>query len=150
MVVYHDGRIDIASWGQQVTMGPTVEAVLQNLVLLVDNGQLAPAATYGDSHVWGNTLGAKTVVARSGIGITKSGALVYVAGPALSVRTLAEALQRAGAVRAMTLDLNPEWVTFNLYQPAPTKLYPQMQRPASRYVGPTRESRDFFTISLPG
>jgi hypothetical protein len=94
-------------------------------------------------------LGARTVVARSGVGVTKTGALVYVAGPALTVKTLAEALQRAGAVRAMTLDINPEWVTFNIYQPVPVKLYPQMQRPATRYLGPTRESRDFFTVTLP-
>jgi hypothetical protein len=150
MVIYQDGRLDIGSWGRQVSMTPAVSAVLQNLVLLVDNGQVAPAATHYDSHVWGNTLGAKTIVARSGIGVTKSGALVYVAGPALSVRTLAEALQRAGAIRAMTLDINPEWVTFNFYQPSPTRLYPQMERPATRYLGPTRESRDFFTVSIPG
>ena len=57
----------------------------------------------------------------------------------------------------MTLDINPEWVTFNFYQHdanqpdmvTPAKLYPQMQRPASRYLGPTRESRDFFVISVP-
>lgn len=28
-----------------------------------------------------------------------------------------------------------------------TKLYPQMQRPATRYLGPTPESRDFFSVS---
>jgi hypothetical protein len=98
------------------------------------------------------------VVARSGIGSTASGALVYVAGPALTARSLAESLQRAGAVRAMALDINPEWVTFNFFShPNPAalslvnaaKLYPQMQRPADRYLGPTRESRDFFTVSLP-
>jgi len=59
-------------------------------------------------------------------------------------------------VRGMTLDINPEWVTFNFYthpDPAhPTwvtgaKLYPQMQRPADRYLGPTEESRDFFSVS---
>jgi hypothetical protein len=149
MVLYNDGRIDIANWAQQVSIAPNVTAVLQNLVLLVDNGQLAPTVTHNDTHIWGNTLGAKTVVARSGIGVTKTGALIYVAGSALSVRTLAEALQRAGAVRAMTLDINPYWVTFNLYQPAPTRLYPQMQRSATRYLGPTRESRDFFTVSVP-
>ena len=58
----------------------------------------------------------------------------------------------------MTLDINPEWVTFNFYtHPNPTnpahidasKLYPQMQRTATRYLGPTPESRDFFTISTP-
>ncbi len=98
------------------------------------------------------------MVARSGIGITSDGALVYVAGPALTARSLAESLLRAGAVRAMTLDINPEWVTFNLYtHPAGaaggtidgTKLYPSMQRSSRRYLGPTNESRDFFAILSP-
>ncbi len=156
VVMYDNGKVDIGAWGSEVTMGSHVKAVLQNLVPLVDHGAIAPDATYHDTHVWGNTLGASTVVARSGIGVTADGALVYVAGPALTAKTLAEALQRAGAVRGMTLDINPEWVTFNLYQhptsadPARTtgtKLYPQMQRSADRYLGPTHESRDFFTVS---
>lgn len=158
MVIYKDGKVNVGTWGSQVKMGPDVVAVLQNLVLLVDQGQIAPSATYNDSSVWGATLGAATVVARSGVGVTANGALVYVAGPALTARTLAEALQRAGAVRAMTLDINPEWVTFNFYShPDPSnpsqisaaKLYPQMQRPATRYLGPTKEARDFFTVSVP-
>jgi len=37
--------------------------------------------------------------------------------------------------------INPEAST--------ASLDPQMQRLANRYLGPTRESRDFFTISLP-
>jgi hypothetical protein len=156
MVLYDNGKIDIGAWGSQVSMTPHVQAVLQNLVPLVDGGRLAPDATYTDTRIWGATLGAKTVVARSGIGVTSNGALIYVAGPALTAQTLAEALQRAGAVRAMTLDINPEWVTFNLYShPDPSnpaaisasKLYPKMQRPATRYLGPTQESRDFFTVS---
>ena len=158
MVIYANGRINIGAWGSEVTMTPQVTAVLQNLVPIVDNGQTAPDATYSDTHIWGATLGANTVVARSGIGVTATGALVYVAGPALTARSLAESLQRAGAVRAMALDINPEWVTFNFYShpnPAdpslinPAKLYPQMQRPADRYLGPTPESRDFFTVSVP-
>jgi hypothetical protein len=148
LILDHDGSVDIQNWAQ-ASPGPKIAAVLQNLVLLVDNGQVSPAATHSDAHIWGNTLGARTIVARSGIGVTNTGALVYVAGPALSVKTLAEALQRAGAIRAMTLDINPEWVTFNIYQPVPVKLYPQMQRPATRYLGPTEEARDFFTVSLP-
>ncbi len=158
MVLYASGRLDIGTWGSDVTMTPDVQAVLQNLVLIVDHGQPAPSATYRDARIWGATLGANTVVARSGIGVTATGALVYVAGPALTARSLAESLQRAGAVRAMALDINPEWVTFNFYQHDPTnplvvtgsKLYPQMQRPATRFLGPTRESREFFTVSLPG
>jgi hypothetical protein len=159
VVIYRSGRINIGSWDQQVSMTPDVVAVMQNLVLMVDGGRVSPSATYNDTSVWGSTLGASVVVARSGIGVTADGALIYVAGPALTARTLAESLQRAGAVRAMTLDINPEWVTFNYVDhPNPadpteiqaTKLYPQMQRPADRYLGPTEESRDFFTVSVGG
>ncbi|MGI8752156.1 MAG: phosphodiester glycosidase family protein [Acidimicrobiales bacterium] len=158
VVLSKDGRINVGAWGTEVTMGPNVAAVLQNLVPLVDAGHIAPDATYHDARIWGATLGSSTVVARSGVGITADGALVYVAGPALTAKTLAESLQRAGAVRAMTLDINPEWVTFNLFnhpnpadrsQIAATKLYPQMQRPATRFLGPTAEDRDFFTVSTP-
>jgi len=158
IVIYANGHIDIGTWGTELGRTPSVEAVLQNLVPIVDNGQPAPNATYRDTRIWGATLGANTVVARSGIGVTASGALIYVAGPALTARSLAESLQRAGAVRAMALDINPEWVTFNFYSHpnaadpglvSAAKLYPQMRRPADRYLGPTRESRDFFTVSVP-
>jgi len=157
MVIYRDGRVNIGAWGSEVSMSPDVVAVLQNLVPIVDHGQAAPDATYSDNRIWGFTLGANTVVARSGIGVTADGALVYVAGPALTARSLAESLKRVGAVRAMTLDINPEWVTFNFYQHQPgnpsqvtgVKLYPSMQRSAERYLPPTLESRDFFLVSLP-
>ncbi len=157
LVIYRGGRINIGTWGTEVTMTPQVVAVLQNLVPLVDHGQAAPDATYSDTQIWGATLGANTVVARSGIGVTADGALVYVAGPALTAKSLAESLQRVGAVRAMSLDINPEWVTFNFFEHSPgnpsqvtgVKLYPQMQRPADRYLGPTLESRDFFRVALP-
>ena len=157
LVIYQNGSVNVGVWDADVTMAPDVVAVLQNLVPLVYAGQVAASATYNDTRVWGSTLGASVVVARSGVGVTAAGALIYVAGPALTAKTLAESLQRAGAVRAMTLDINPEWVTFNFYshpnpahpdQIAPSKLYPQMQRPADRYLGPTPESRDFFTLSL--
>ncbi len=158
VVLYRNGHVNVGLWGRDMTMTPDVTGVLQNLVLLVDHGHLDPTASYGDTKLWGHTLGANTVVARSGIGITADGALVYVAGPALTARSLAESLQRAGAVRAMTLDINPEWVTFDIYQhPNPadpmvvtgTKLYPQIQRSATRYIGPTAESRDFFAVIAP-
>jgi hypothetical protein len=157
-VIYKDGQVNIGAWGTDFSMGPGVESVLQNVVLLVDKAKLAPSATYTDNAIWGYTLGGGYVVPRSGIGVTADGALVYVAGPALTAKSLAESLQRAGAVRAMTLDINPEWVTFNFYSHAPsspeqvtgTKLYPQMQRPADRYLPPEWEARDFFEVLLPG
>jgi len=157
-VIYKNGTVNIGAWGSQVTMTPEVSSVLQNAVLLVDNGQIAPSATYTDNAVWGYTLGGGYVVPRSGIGVTADGALVYVAGPALTAKSLAESLQRAGAVRAMTLDINPEWVTFNFYLHQPghpldvtgVKLYPEMQRSADRYLPPVWEARDFYEVLLPG
>ncbi len=157
-VIYKNGHVNIDAWGAHFGMSPEVESVLQNVVLLVDHGRLAPSATYTDNAIWGYTLGGGYVVPRSGIGVTADGALVYVAGPALTARSLAESLQRAGAVRAMTLDINPEWVTFNFYAHQPghpsvvsgTKLYPEMQRSADRYLPPGWEARDFYEVLLPG
>ncbi len=157
-VLYKGGQVAIGAWGMDVSMTPDVVSVLQNVVLLVDHGQLAPSATYTDNAIWGYALGGGYVVPRSGIGVTADGALVYVAGPALTAKSLAESLQRAGAVTAMTLDINPEWVTFNFYshpagQPtnvSGTKLYPQMQRSADRYLPPGWEARDFYEVLLPG
>jgi len=152
-----DGKVDIGKWGSDVSMAPNTEGVLQNLTLLVDGGQIDASVSHNDTRAWGATLKGSIAVARSGIGVTADGALIYVAGPALTARTLAESLQRAGAVRAMTLDINPQWVTFNLFDhPNPTdpsvvkgaKLYPQMQRSADRYL--STESRDYFTVSLRG
>ena len=157
-VIYKDGRVNIGAWGTDVSMAPGVESVLQNVVLLVDNGQLAPSATYTDNAIWGYTLGGGYVVPRSGIGVTADGALVYVAGPALTAKSLAESLQRAGAVRAMTLDINPEWVTFNFYS-HPAGRPPRSRAPSStpRCSGPptatSRRSgrpRDFYEVLLPG
>jgi hypothetical protein len=154
VVIHTDGRIEIGAWGRDVHMDRTVEGVLQNLTLMVDGGKLDERISHNDTAFWGSTLGGSIAVARSGIGITADGALVYVAGPSLTAKSLAESLQRAGAVRAMTLDINPEWVTFLFYEhtdPANAsvvkgaKLYPEIQRPEDRYL--STESRDFFTIS---
>ncbi len=54
-----------------------------------------------------------------GSGVTANGALVYVAGPGLSAYSLAELLVRAGAVRAMELDINSDWVDFFTYTAGP-------------------------------
>ncbi len=154
VVIHTDGRIEIGAWNRDVRMSADVEGVLQNLTLMVDGGKLDERISHNDTSFWGSTLGGSIAVARSGIGITADGALVYVAGPSLTAKSLAESLQRAGAVRAMTLDINPEWVTFLFYQhPDPknaqvvkgAKLYPEIQRSEDRYLSP--ESRDFFTIS---
>jgi hypothetical protein len=91
-------------------------------------------------------LGNAIYVWRSGIGITADGALVYVGGPGLNITDLADLLVRAGAVRAMELDINTDWVNFSVYQPATpsgpasgangSELLPAMTGTPARYFEP--------------
>jgi hypothetical protein len=70
------------------------------------------------------------------------------------VITLARMLQRAGAVRAMQFDINPEWPTLMTYRHhdglIPVKVVPNGMQPATRYLVPG--DRDFFAVyrRLPG
>jgi hypothetical protein len=85
---------------------------------------------------------------RSGIGVDARGNLIYAAADDQTATSLAQILQRAGAVRAMELDINSEWVTFNFYGAFgagdPQKLLPGMTRDATRYLTP--DDRDFFAV----
>ncbi len=155
-VVYKNGSSTVGQWGRDVSMAPNVVSVRQNLDLLVDNGQVVPAANNPDSTDWGATLGGRLYVWRSGLGVTADGALVYVGGPGLSILDLANILVRAGAVRAMELDINTDWVNFSTYQPSTatgpatpangTELLPGMTGTPGRYFEPWW-ARDFITMS---
>jgi hypothetical protein len=150
LVVYRDGHTDVGAWGSQVSMGPQVVSVRQNLRLLVDHGQLAANLDSNVQSNWGATIKGAYYVWRSGIGVTASGDLVFVAGDALSVHSLAALLQRAGAVRAMQLDINVAWISYMWYSPGASPSTPvphklvAFQRPADRYF--TDTSRDFFAV----
>ena len=147
-VTYRDGHANIGIWGRDVTMTPDVTAVRQNLGLLVDQGALASGL--GNDHLWGGTLGNKVYVWRSAVGIDAHGDLIYAAGPGLDVATIASVMQRAGAVRAMELDINSSWVTLTTFTGdghggvTPAKLLNSMQRPADRYL--VDGTRDFIEL----
>jgi len=155
-VIYSDGSATIGQWGRDVTLTPNVAAVRQNLDLLVDNGQPVPGLDAADTANWGFTLGNKAYVSRSGVGVTADGALVYVGGPSLNIVSLANLLVDAGAVRAMELDINPDWVNFASYSPSSptgaatpangTDLLPTMLGQPGRYFQ-SWWARDFFTMS---
>jgi hypothetical protein len=117
-VVYRNGDATVGQWGRDVTMTPDVVAVRQNLDLLVDGGRPVPGLDANDNSKWGYTLGNQVYVWRSGLGVTADGALVYVGGPGMNITTLADVLVRAGAVRAMELDINTAWVNLCTYQPS--------------------------------
>lgn len=112
LVIFRNGDATVGSWGRDVTMTPDVAAVRQNLTLLVDHGAAVPGLDPSDTSVWGSSLGGVAAQWRSGIGVTADGALVYLTGPGLEITQLAALLVRAGCVRAMTLDMNPDWTVF--------------------------------------
>lgn len=153
IVIYRNGTMTVGAWDQQVSMTPNVVSVRQNLQLIVDNGRPVRGLNSGGTAAWGATLGNALYVWRSGLGVTQNGALVYAAGPYLSAASLAGILARAGAVRAMELDINTDWVNYFIFNQPPgaaaspaygTKLLPAMVRPPQRYFEGT--SRDFIGI----
>jgi Phosphodiester glycosidase len=150
VVYYRDGHIAVGVWGETVRMTPEVVGVRQNLHLIVADGKIPGSVDSNVETSWGATLGGGYYVWRSGIGLTASGQVVFAYGPALNVRELAELLQRAGAVTAMQLDINPEWMSFMYYiprhpaDPTPVALLPGQMQPADRYYSVS--GRDFTAV----
>jgi len=150
IVTYTDGTTDIGTWRAGVpSAGKAVFSVLQNQRLLVDRGVAASTVSNCIIACWGETIGAQTAVARSGLGITPSGQLVWAAGEQLQPAELASALIGAGAVRAIELDINPDWVAGYLYihqpsGPSPVPVVPGQLGIAGKLLEPY--SRDFLAF----
>ncbi|WP_088188472.1 phosphodiester glycosidase family protein [Desulfosporosinus sp. FKA] len=151
--IYKDGKIDIGSWGKEISSTTNMISLRQNLPMLIDNGKLNPLIS--DQAKWGATVNNAVRVWRSGIGIDGQGKIIYAAGNNLTAETLAHALLSAGSIRAMELDINSYWVTFNFLNHASgssngslvgTKLDPSMTRSPYRYLSP--DTRDFFYLTL--
>lgn len=150
IVTYADGSTDIGSWHQEVPRaGGHVASVRQNLQLLIDHGHAA--GTLDCLTCWGATLGGVSDPARSALGITRGGRLVWAGGERLTAAALAVALLGAHVVRAVELDINPEWVAAYLYghrrggPPAPVPIVPGQPGVPGQFLAPY--SRDFFTIT---
>ncbi|HUC35503.1 MAG TPA: phosphodiester glycosidase family protein [Acidimicrobiales bacterium] len=156
-VIYNDGSSTVGQWGRDVSMTANVVSVRQNLNLIVDGGQPVPGLNANDTTQWGYTLNNNVYVWRSGVGVTADGALVYVGGPNLNITDLADVLARAGAIRAMELDINTDWVNFSTYAPTSatgvasstngSTLISDMAGGPGRYFEPWW-SRDFITMSV--
>lgn len=150
IVTYTDGRTDIGTWhGEVPTAGGAVASVRQNLSLLIDHGR--PASSVGCRDCWGATLGAVDDPARSALGITASGHLVWAGGLHLTVAQLSSALLGANVLRAVELDINPEWVAGYLYGHhgrsgplAPVPVVPGQVGVSGSFLRPY--GRDFFAV----
>jgi hypothetical protein len=152
LVAYKDGRVNVVGWDGGTDPGPAIAWARQSLPLIINHGRLSPKLN--DSTAWGYTLGNAVRVWRTGVGIDRNGNVIYAAADDQTVTTLARILRRAGAMRAMELDINPEWPTLITYRHRhgliPTRVVPNYQQPATRYLVP--DDRDFFAVykRLPG
>jgi hypothetical protein len=150
IVTYRNGTTEIGAWHQGVpARGLPVASVLQNLHLLVDRGAVAPTVKNCIVICWGKTLGGRPEAARTALGITGDGQLVWAAGESLTPATIAHALVNAGVLRAVELDLNPGWVAGYLYihhrgGPTAVPVVPGQLGIPNRLLAPY--TRDFFTI----
>ena len=146
LIGYSNGRVDIRTWTGGPNAGHGIVFARQSLPLIIRDGRLSPALN--DSSQWGATLGNAVRVWRTGVGVDQRGNLIYAAANDQTVVTLARILQRAGAVRAMQFDINPEWPTLVTYRHhgglRPTKVVPNVMQPATRYL--VRDDRDFFAV----
>lgn len=148
LVILPDGRVAIGPWGETVGWSLHPIAVRQNLRMLVDHGR-PTAAVYAEPYqAWGATLGGGIDVWRSAVGVSAHGALLFAAGPTTPLG-LAQAMVAAGAVRAMELDINPEWVLLGVYVNqghgiVGLKVFGSSETYGSRYLYPW--TRDFFAL----
>lgn len=146
-VFYKDGSMDVLVWPGGLP-STDVTGVRQNLAPLIDGGRLAADlndGTAADERTWGFTNNSADEHGnRSGAGVTADGKVVYAAVRGASPLQLAQYLQRAGAVRAMELDINfsrPIFGTFSQghwTEPAP------WLGPAGRFTA--GDERDFVVV----
>jgi hypothetical protein len=156
VVVYDDGTMTVAKWGRDATMSNQVASVRQNLDLIVDNGQAVAGLATDKDQKWNTTLGPSDNVWRSGVGVTRNGAVLYVGGPGLSLEDLANIFVEADALRAMELSVGVDWVQYSTFKGSlntplnatnGTSVLSAMSGTPSRYFAPWWD-RDFFTMSL--
>lgn len=149
MVITRNGRLLVERWpGGAPPAG--IAAVRQNLVPLIEHGQISPLVPNASTNAWGVTVGNHNYVWRSAVGVRPDGSVLFVLGPALNIQSLANIMHAAGAVNAMELDINRDWTSFITYthpngQVVPSKLTAAEVASAYRYLQPS--SRDFVAVT---
>ena len=145
LIGYRDGRVAIKIWHGGPNAGPDVAWSRQSLPPIIWHRRLNP--NLNDSSQWGFTVGNAVRVWRTGVGIDRRGNLIFVAANDMTVTSLAQVLQRAGAVQAMQFDINADWHTLITYTHhhglRPNQIGPS-NRPDGRYLTP--DDRDFFAV----
>lgn len=148
VVRYSDGHVNITKWTTGARPGPAILMARQNLQLLVNNYKATAASR--DNQLWGLTLGGAPAVWRTAIGVDANGNLVYVAAPEQTSASLAQIMVQLHVVRAMQLDINPEWPIFVTYGAAGARgaslFVPNPNQVPDRFLFPS--TKDFFAVFI--
>jgi Phosphodiester glycosidase len=151
--VLKDGQIKMGEWGADLVRDDTMTACRQNVVLLIQNGEVSKRTTEGND-TWGyvNVNSSEFITWRSAVGLTKDGNLIYAAGNSLSADSLARALWAEGAYTAMQLDINNPYVLLGTFAPQADgslkadKFMDTMSDSPRRFLG--TQERDFMWVTL--
>ena len=146
VVRYSSGKVNILTWEGGATPGANVVMARQNLTLLVQGG--SPTLASQTDSLWGFTLDNDRFIWRTALGITASGDLVYAAASEQSGSSLAHVMAVLHCVRAMELDINPSWPSFDVYSGPgaadPLADVPNPFQPADRFLSVSL--KDFFAV----
>lgn len=146
VVRYTNGKVEVVRWTGGARPGPTVLMARQNLALLVSNGR---ATTRSQSNaLWGLTLHGLAAVWRTALGVDAKGNLIYAAAPDQTAAGMAAVMVKLHVVRAMQLDINPEWPIFVTYgaagAQAPSLFVPNPNQIPGRFL--YSSTKDFFAV----
>ncbi|MGH9021046.1 MAG: phosphodiester glycosidase family protein [Acidimicrobiales bacterium] len=146
VVRYRDGTVDVMTWRGGATPPADVVMARQNLTMLVAGGR--PTASVADAALWGVTLSGAPAVWRTALGVTSAGDLVYAAAASQTAASLAQIMVDLHCVRAMQLDINPEWPIFVTYgargAQVPVLYVPNPNQIPGRFLYPS--TKDFFAV----
>ena len=152
LVTYTDGSIDVVDWPNWDHSKPIAQA-RQNIKMLVNDGVSqvrVPEKHNAWGWVWLGTGVNANDVPRSGVGIRADGTVVWALGNHLNATNLASLLVRAGAVRAMALDMNKGFANGFFYGPYHTTKVVGHKIDSSMVGSPTRfwspNQRDFVAV----
>ena len=117
LATYRDGSFRIGIWGRDIVPSWDLVSARQNAIPLVENGAISKEIDAGGTTwgwVWYKSQ--EFYTARSAVGLTSDGRLVFAEGYPVDARTLAAALADAGAKVAMQMDINRPYTQFSLYE----------------------------------
>ncbi|MBK6325673.1 MAG: hypothetical protein IPF56_06990 [Chloroflexi bacterium] len=152
VAIYSDGDVRIGNWGDTISADGDFIAWRQNARLVVEDGAINPRVYNGSITTWGGNINGDIVTWRSGLGISSDNNVLYfLAGPSMSMPTLAAAMTAVGMKNGFLLDINESWVHFAQIMPDTDNemiaipLFSEgMETKPDRYL--RQSDRDFFYI----